>query len=149
MKSYRHRVARILAVILFMLVAGGTAFVVASKIAPPAPSASLGGSWNPQAIQTTFAGFRVEQIDSSNAAVVFFYDLDNRSNNDYQLSNGPQVVVMRRLKSSGALSSERPVVLTAFAFLPAKKRSRISLQVTEPFGWLFEIDEPHTIILSS
>ena len=140
MKSHHHRVVGILTVIVFMLVAGGTAFVLANKIQQSRPSASLAESWNSQAIQTAFAGFRVEQIDSSSAAVVFLYDLNNRSSDDYQITNGPPVVVMRRLKPYGTLSSERAVALTASAFLPAKNRSRISLRVTEPFSWPARMD---------
>src|SRR5271170_6409837 len=64
--------------------------------------------WNLHAIESSFAGVRVREIDPSHSAVVFLYDLDNRTDSDYQLTKGSAVVVMSRLKSSGSLSSEKP-----------------------------------------
>ena len=54
--------------------------------------------WNEHAIESSFAGVRVREIDASNSAVVFLYDLDNKTDSDYQLAKGPSVVVMSRLE---------------------------------------------------
>ena len=140
MNSRSQRALLLWAVILLTPLAGGTAFVFANKTRPRAPSATIDGSWESHAIQTAFAGFRVEQIDSANAAVVFSYDLSNQAGDDYQIANGPQLVVMRRLRSSGTLSSERAARLVSPAFLPAKNSSRISLRVIEPFNWPARMD---------
>ena len=133
MRNSRRQAAVLLAILV--LLAGGIFFLLTRKPDGNRPSARLARPWSPHAIQTTFAGLRVEQIDNSNAAIVFLYDLNNRSDSDYQLLKGPDVIVMRRLKSSGTLSSEKPVALRGSAFLPAKNRARISLQVNESFAW--------------
>jgi hypothetical protein len=96
--------------------------------------------WNAHALQTTYAGVRVREIDPSNAAVVFLYDLDNKSESDYELAKSGNVVVMSRLKSSHTLSSEKPVNLSASAFVPANNRTRIALEVSEPFNWPNRMD---------
>jgi hypothetical protein len=103
-------------------------------------SAKSAAPWNSHAVQTTYAGVRVREIDASNAAVVFLYDLDNRSQSDYQLVKGPDVVVMSRLKSASTLSSEKPVTLSASAFVPANNRTRIALEIAEPFSWPARMD---------
>lgn len=96
-------------------------------------------SWNSRAIASTFAGVRVREIDPTDAAVVFLYDLDNRTNTDYQLRKGP-TVVMTRLRSSGSLSSEKLVALSSSVFVPAKNRTRIALEVLRHFGWSSRMD---------
>jgi hypothetical protein len=96
--------------------------------------------WNAQALRTSYAGVRVREIDPANAAVVFLYDIDNKSDSDYELSKSPNVVVMSRLKSSHALSSEKPVNLSSSAFVPANNRTRIALEVSEPFNWPSRMD---------
>ena len=95
--------------------------------------------WNARALQTTYAGVRVRRL-IRDAAVVFLYDIDNKSDSDYQLSKSPNVVVMSRLKSSHALSSEKPVNLSSSAFVPANNRTRIALEVSEPFNWPSRMD---------
>jgi hypothetical protein len=105
---------------------------------PTAPKPE--GTWNPRAVQTSYAGLRVREIDPSNAAVVFLYDLDNKSQNDYQLAKGSDVVVMSRLKSSKTFSSEKRVTLSDSAFVPANNRTRIALEVNEPFSWPSRMD---------
>jgi hypothetical protein len=96
-------------------------------------------SWNSRAIASTFAGVRVREIDPTDAAVVFLYDVDNRTNTDYQLRKGP-TVVMTRLKSSGSLSSEKLVALSSSVFVPAKNRTRIALEVLRHFAWSSHMD---------
>jgi hypothetical protein len=96
--------------------------------------------WNVHAIESTFAGVRVREIDASNSAVVFLYDLANRTDSDYQLAKGPSVVIMRRLKSSGSLSSEKPAILASSAFVPAKNRTRIAVEIRQPFTWPGRMD---------
>jgi len=49
---------------------------------------------NTRAIEGTLAGVRVREVDTTHAAVVFLYDLDNRTDSDYRLTKGPDVVVM-------------------------------------------------------
>jgi hypothetical protein len=125
---------------LLLITAGITVFVVTHDASQRSSTTSPVVTWNPTAIQTTYAGVRVQQIDPSNAAIVFFYDVDNKTDSDYQLSKGPDVVVMSKLKSSGALSAEKPVALTASAFVPTKKRTRVAVEVAKPFSWPSRMD---------
>jgi hypothetical protein len=123
-----------------VLLAAAAALLLAG-CAQNGPTASKpDGSWNPRAVQTSYAGVRVREIDPSNAAVVFLYDLDNKSQSDYQLAKGTDVVVMSRLKSSKTFSSEKRVTLGGSAFVPANNRTRIALEVNEPFSWPNRMD---------
>ena len=92
-------------------------------------------SWNSGAIHGTLAAVRVRELDPTHATVIFFYDLENRTDTDYRLSSGPNVVIMNRLQSSGILSSDEQISLDAAAFVPAKNRTRIALETTHAFEW--------------
>jgi hypothetical protein len=92
-------------------------------------------AWNSGAIETTLAGVRVRELDNTHAAVVFSYDLDNRTDTDYRLSSGPNVVIMSRLQPNGSLTSVQQVSLDSAAFVPARNRTRISLEIAHPFDW--------------
>ena len=102
--------------------------------------ANSAGSWNSHAIESTLQGVRVREIDPTRAEIVFLYDLENKTDNDYLLSKGPDVVIMSRLKSSGSLSSEKQVTLNAGAFVPARNRTRIEIGITQPFRWPSRMD---------
>jgi hypothetical protein len=91
--------------------------------------------WNAAAIKGSFAGVQVREIDAKNAAIVFFYDLENGTDLDYRLDNGPNLVILGRLKSDGSLSPEKQIRLNHAAFVPTKNRTRIGLEIVEPFGW--------------
>jgi hypothetical protein len=97
-------------------------------------------SWNSSAIHGTLAAVRVRELDPTHAAVIFFYDLENRTDSDYRLSSGPSVVIMSRLQSGGILSSDQHVSLDAAAFVPAKNRTRIALEITHGFEWPVQRD---------
>jgi len=77
----------------------------------------------------------VREIDPTHADVLLFYDLENKTDADYQLSSGPNVVIMSRLAADGSLSSDRPVNLESSAFVPARNRTRITLELTRAFNW--------------
>ena len=118
--------------LMFVWIAGGL---------PQARSLAASATpWSAHAIESTFAGVRVREIDASKSEVVFLYDLDNKTDTDYQLAKGPMVVIMSRLKSSGSLSSEKQVTLASSAFVPAKNRTRIELGITRAFNWPAHVD---------
>lgn len=102
--------------------------------------ATRAAPWNASAIQATFAGVRVQEIDSSHAAVLLSYDLENKTDTDYRLTNGPNVVIMSRLAADGMLSSDRPVNLESSAFVPARNRTRITLELARSFAWPVQKD---------
>lgn len=104
------------------------------------PPAKPADRWNSNAIASAFAGVQVREIDAANSAVAFLYDVSNNSDNDYQLKKGPGVFIMGRLKSSGSLSSETQVSLSSSAFVPARKTTRIALEIAHPFAWPSQMD---------
>jgi hypothetical protein len=91
--------------------------------------------WNSSAIQSSFAGVQVKEIDATHAKLIFSYDLDNATDTDYQVATGPTTVVMTRLKSNGSVSSEQPVALDNSVFLPARNRTRIAVEIIRNFNW--------------
>jgi hypothetical protein len=111
------------------------AVLLAVQFRRPAPTEGAPNSWNSGAIRGTLAAVRVRELDPTHAAVIFFYDLENRTDTDYRLSSGPNVVIMGRLQSSGILSGDQQISLDAAAFVPAKNRTRIALEITHGFEW--------------
>lgn len=99
-----------------------------------------GNGWNSQAIKGTFAGVQVREIDPSDAVLVFFYDLDNQTDTDFQMAPGSSLLIMGRLKSDGSLSADEPITLASPVFVPARNRTRIAVQVAHPFAWPQDTD---------
>jgi hypothetical protein len=48
---------------------------------------------------------------------------------------------MSRLQSSGILSSDQQITLDAAAFVPAKNRTRIALEISHAFEWPAQRDQ--------
>jgi hypothetical protein len=111
------------------------AIVTAVRYPRVTPPAARADNWNPAAVHSTLAGVRVREIDPMHAAVVFSYDLENRTDTDYRLAGGPNVVIMSRLEPSGSLSGDQPIALETNAFVPAKNRTRVSVEMTRNFAW--------------
>jgi hypothetical protein len=101
----------------------------------PVQTAAAAPVWNSAAIQSSFAGVQIKEVDATHAALIFSYDLDNNTDTDYRLAKGPATVVMTRLKSSGSVSSAEPVELDNSVFLPARNRTRIAVEITRNFNW--------------
>lgn len=98
-------------------------------------SPSPAGSWNAGAVEATCAGIRVRELDPSHASVAFLYDLDNKTDADYDLVKGPDVLIMDRMESDASLRADDRANLEASAFIPARNRTRIALDITHPFAW--------------
>jgi hypothetical protein len=109
--------------------------VIAVQYRRASAAGSPANSWNESAIKGTLAAVRVRELDPTHAAVIFFYDLENRTDNDYRLASGPDVVIMSRLQANGILSGDQQINLDAAAFVPAKNRTRIALEITHAFDW--------------
>jgi hypothetical protein len=103
--------------------------------APPTENHATAPVWNTSAIQSSFAGVQVKEVDPAHANLIFSYDLDNNTDTDYQVTKGPSTVVMTRLATSGSVSSEEPVALGNSVFLPARNRTRVTLEMTRNFNW--------------
>jgi len=81
----------------------------------------LHGSWNQDAIKATYVGSQLRQIDKTLVGLFLSYDLENNTDRDYRLADGPGVVIMSRLKSDHSLSQEELIRLSYPAFLPANQ----------------------------
>jgi hypothetical protein len=98
-------------------------------------STARASSWNSHAIEGTLSGVRVREVDASHAAVVFSFDLDNRTGTDYRLASGSNVVIMSRLQPNGSLTAAPQASFDSAAFVPANNRTRISIEISHPFDW--------------
>jgi hypothetical protein len=130
------KVAFMAVLIVALAAIGITAGLVARSRTSKAPS----GTWNSNAIAGSFAAIHVQEADSANAAILFLFDLDNRSGADYTLTGGPNLIVMGRLKSTGSLSPESKYHLASAVFLPAGNRTRITIETSQPFRWPAQMD---------
>jgi hypothetical protein len=99
------------------------------------PAAKAQKPWNSTAITATYVGAQLRQLDSGNAALYLAYEVQNHTDADYQLADGPTALVMSRLRADGSLSSQQPVRLSYPTFLPARQRARIALEVPAPLNW--------------
>ena len=104
-----------------------------------APAAPVATGWNPAAVRGTLAGIQVREVDPNHAAIVFSYDVDNQTDADYQLTKGPNAVILSRLKSDGTLVTNDALQLDNSIFLPARNRARISFEEAKPFRWPAEL----------
>ena len=91
--------------------------------------------WSAAAITATYAGVQLKEMNPATAMLILSYDLQNNTDTDFQLANGPDVATMSRLKSNGSLSSEQDIHLGYPTFLPARQRARVTLQISRNFTW--------------
>jgi hypothetical protein len=99
------------------------------------PSGRLPKPWNSSAITASYVGTQLRELDSGNAALYLAYEVQNQTDSDYQLADGPGALVMSRLRADGSLSSQQKVRLSYPTFLPARQRARVALEIPAPFGW--------------
>jgi hypothetical protein len=91
--------------------------------------------WNSGAITATYLGTQLREIDAANASLQLSYKLQNNTDADYRLSDGPGLVVMSRMANDGSLNSQDDVRLAYPTFLPARQRARITLNLRHRFEW--------------
>jgi hypothetical protein len=91
--------------------------------------------WDSASVRATFAGVQVREVDPSNADVVFYYELENRTDRDYQIQTGPSVRLMSRLKTDGSLAADGRAHLADSAFVPVANRTRIAIEIPRAFAW--------------
>lgn len=96
--------------------------------------------WNQAAIRATYVGSQLKEIDSAHSSLIISYDVENGTDSDYRLTDGPGVLILSRLKSDGSLSQEQPIRLSYPVFLPAKQHARLALEITQSFAWPKEED---------
>jgi len=96
--------------------------------------------WNVGTIRATYVGAQLREVNPSNAILVLHYNLENGTDDDYQLSDMNGIVIMCKLKSDGTLTSEDHIKLSYPTFLPARQRARVALEIPHPFDWPAEND---------
>ena len=96
--------------------------------------------WNTEVFKATYAGSQLKDASKGSATLTLSYELENLTDVDYHLAEGPGLVIARRLVSGGGLSQEEPIRLSYSAFLPARQRARIAIEITRPFAWPPEDD---------
>ena len=96
--------------------------------------------WNTSAMAASYVSAQLKEIDAENASLLLSYDVENKTDLDYRLSDISGTVVMSRLKSTSSLSSQEDIRLSYPTFLPARQRTRVELQVQHPFVWPAEND---------
>ena len=97
-------------------------------------------AWNQGTISAGYLGSQLREIDKTRASLVISYDLENNSDSDYRLSDGPGVVILSRLKSDGSYSQDQPMRLSYPVFLPARQHARLAVEITKPFNWPSDTD---------
>ena len=91
--------------------------------------------WKISPLKASFAGIQVREIDSANATIIFFFDLENATNTDVRMNNGANLVLMSRLNSTSSLTSENHARLQDSLFVPAHNRTRVGITISHPFVW--------------
>jgi hypothetical protein len=134
-----------------MLVAGGSALaglLLLLALAVGGKGVNQVGSqgpkpWNGKAFKARYVGSQLKQQDKAFATLRLSYELENLTDVDYHLAEGPGLVIARKMLSSGGLSQEEAVRLSYPAFLPAKQSAQIAIEITRPFSWPAENDSEY------
>lgn len=119
------------------------AFALAAIVLYLRPAGNSPKPWNSTAITASYAGAQLRELDSGNAALYLAFEVQNHTDSDYQLADGPGALVMSRLRADGSLSSQQPVRLSYPTFLPARQRARVALEVPSSFAWPADNDSAY------
>jgi hypothetical protein len=119
------------------------AIVLAAVVLYFRPARNSPKPWNSNAITANYVGAQLRELDSGNAALFLAFEVQNHTDSDYQLADGPGALVMSRLKADGSLSSQQQVRLSYATFLPARQRARVALEIASPFGWPSDSDSAY------
>jgi hypothetical protein len=91
--------------------------------------------WSSSGLSAKYISAELRQVDSTNASLFLYYELENKTDSDYRLGGAAGFPVMSRLKADGSLSSQEDVRLSNATFLPARQRARVALELRHNFGW--------------
>jgi len=97
-------------------------------------------TWNQGTISAGYIGTQLREIDKTRSSLIISYDLENNTDSDYRLTDGPGLVILSRLKSDGSFSQEQPIRLSYPVFLPARQHGRLAIEISQPFNWPNEDD---------
>jgi hypothetical protein len=111
------------------LVLGGVIWYK-SRPEPPKP-------WNTSALKASYDSIDTEGDKST---FVFYYILENETNNDYKIENAEHITFAARLEQEKSLSidsmggADQLFKLDYPLFVPAKQRVRIAIHFAETYG---------------
>jgi N-acetylmuramoyl-L-alanine amidase len=91
-------------------------------------------AWNGSSITATYVGAQLRETKPGDATLFLAYALQNHSDVDYALADGPGVVLMSRLKPDGVLSSQEQIQLSYPTLVPARQRVRMALEIAHLLG---------------
>ena len=97
-------------------------------------------AWKQGTINAGYIGTQLREIDKTRASLIISYDLENNTDSDYRLVDGPNIVILSRLKADGSYSQDQPIRLSYPVFLPAKQHARLAVEITQPFNWPSDAD---------
>lgn len=97
-------------------------------------------TWNQGTISAGYIGSQLREIDKTHSSLIISYDLENDTDSDYRLSEGPGLIILSKLKSDGSYSQEQPIRLAYPVFLPARQHARLAIEMTQAFNWPGEED---------
>ena len=97
-------------------------------------------AWSQKPISAGYIGSQLKEIDKTRSSLIISYELENNTDSDYHLVDGPGVVILSKLKTDGSFSQEEPIHLAYPVFLPAKQHARLAIEITKPFNWPAEKD---------
>lgn len=91
--------------------------------------------WNQDGIKASYVAAQLREVDKAHSSLILSYDLSNLTDLDYQLSEGPGVVIMSKLTGHGSYSQEQAIHLSYPVFLPARQRARLAIEISQTFAW--------------
>jgi N-acetylmuramoyl-L-alanine amidase len=124
-----------------LFLCASSALIVSSGVWYLFPSSgSRAPAWKSGAITATYVGAQFREVEPGNATLFLEYELENHTDFDYRLADGPGLLLMTRLKPDGDLRSQNQIHLSYPTFLPARQRARVALEIANPSGWPVEND---------
>src|SRR5437667_6857832 len=91
-------------------------------------------AWSQKPISAGYIGSQLKQIDKTRSSLIISYELENNTDSDYHLAEGPGLVILSKLKTDGSFSQEEPIRLAFRCFCrrsstrgwPLKSPSRLT-----------------------
>lgn len=131
-------------VTLWVVVSAGAVLLLwgVFAVAPPFKQSAHqdASTWTQGTIRASYVGSQLKEIDKAHSSLVISYDLENSTDSDYRLADGPGIIILSRLKADGSYSQEQAVRLGYPVFVPARQHARLAIEMTQPFAWPAEED---------
>ena len=59
-------------------------------------------AWSQKPISAGYIGSQLKQIDKTRSSLIISYELENNTDSDYHLAEGPGLVILSKLKTDGS-----------------------------------------------